>query len=133
MQRAAGWSVCGALACLVVTLGAERSTAIAQGQVGCSRTVSPRGTVTEVCPGNQGTGNTAPPGNSGFGSNPPAVDRGAPPIRSRFGVPIPTCPPGKGYSIEHQACISAQQIGGTIPCSQDDQTFVGGRWVSNCR
>ncbi len=106
--------------------------AIAQSQEGCSRTVSPHGTVTEVCPGDQGAGNGAPIGNSGTEPKVPKVNRGAPPIRSRFGVPIPTCPFGMGYSIEHQQCIPAQSIGGTIPCSEDDSSFVGGRWVPNC-
>ncbi len=133
MQWAARWRICGAFAFLAATLVAESDTAVGQGQAGCSRTVSPHGTVTEVCPGNQGTGNNAPADNWGTRNNAPAVDRGTPPIRSRFGVPIPTCAPGKGYSIEHQQCISAQQLGGTIPCSQDDQSFVGGRWVPNCR
>ena len=79
------------------------------------------------------TGEQSAPSNQGAGTSAPAVNRGAPPIRSRFGVPIPTCPFGMGYSIEHQQCIPVEQFGGTIPCSQDDQTFAGGRWVPNCR
>src|SRR5208283_1264759 len=60
-------------------------------------------------------------------------NRGTAPVRSRFGVPIPTCPLGMGYSTERQRCIPAERIGGTIPCSEDDATFTGGRWVSNCQ
>jgi hypothetical protein len=73
------------------------------------------------------------PFSQGTVSNAPTVNRGTPPIRSRFGVAIPTCPFGMAYSIEHQQCIPAQSMGGVIPCSQDDQSFIGGRWVSNCR
>jgi hypothetical protein len=53
--------------------------------------------------------------------------------RTRSGISIPTCPPGTGYSMQYQQCIPVQQLGGTVPCSEDDQSFVGGRWVRNCR
>jgi hypothetical protein len=53
--------------------------------------------------------------------------------RSRNGVFIPICPPGCGFSLEHRQCIPSQQLGGVIPCSEDDQSFINGRWVPNCR
>jgi hypothetical protein len=55
--------------------------------------------------------------------------------RYRNGQFIPTCPVGQGFSIEHQQCIPASQIGGIIPCSADDVTFDPrtGRMVPNCR
>jgi len=72
--------------------------------------------------------------NQGVQNNGPAVNRGTPPIRLRFGVPIPTCPIGMGYSIEHQQCIPATALGGVIPCSEDDKQFIPGRGlVYNCR
>jgi hypothetical protein len=53
--------------------------------------------------------------------------------RWRLGEFIPTCEPGYGYSREHQKCIPAQYIGGVIPCSADDTSFVNGRYVPNCQ
>jgi len=91
---------------------------------------SPNGVVTETCQGSQGVPSDSPIPPKVV---PPPVDRGGPPIRMRFGIPIPTCGPGKGYSTEQQRCMPAQYIGGVIPCSQDDQTFDRGRYVPNCR
>jgi hypothetical protein len=53
--------------------------------------------------------------------------------RWRLGEFIPTCDPGYGYSREHQKCVPAQYLGGVIPCSADDTSFVNGRYVPNCQ
>lgn len=126
------WRECIVAALLSIALVASSTAIPAQGQPGCTQTVSPHGTATVVCPGDQGA-STPPGGNAAPLANKPPVDHGGPPIRMRFGMPIPTCSPGKGYSIEHQACISAQFIGGVIPCSEDDKTFDGRGYVPNCR
>jgi hypothetical protein len=128
--RRGGFSLASTVMFLFGTVALE-SGAIAQVGANCSRTVSPYGIVTEVCPSGQAPG--AGSGVPQAGPTAPPIDRGGPPIRMRFGIPIPTCPAGKAYSIEHQQCMPAQYIGGVIPCSQDDQTFEAGRYVPNCR
>jgi hypothetical protein len=38
------------------------------------------------------------------------------------------------FSRETRQCIAAQNVGGVIPCSPDDKSFIPGRgWVSNCQ
>ena len=47
---------------------------------------------------------------------------------------IPQCPGGMAFNRETRQCLPAQNVGGVIPCSPDDKSFVPGRgWVSNCR
>jgi hypothetical protein len=44
------------------------------------------------------------------------------------------CPAGTIFRRETGTCVSPQNYGGVIPCSEDDKRFVQGRgWVSNCR
>jgi hypothetical protein len=61
---------------------------------------------------------------------PPTSNTGGPGGLWRFGVFIPTCSPGMGYSLEYRQCISATSIGGVIPCSADDRGPDG---RPNCR
>jgi hypothetical protein len=123
------------LVCLIGALVLQMSVATAQSgnnqtsRGNCSPNIIGGGNVTVVCPGNPGEG-----GNSGGAGNPrPSTSPGGPGGRWRFGVFIPTCPYGMGYSLEHQQCIPSQHLGGIIPCSQDDATFTNGRYVPNCR
>jgi hypothetical protein len=124
------WAI---LACMSASFLAGTPAAIGQ-NTGCVRTVSPNGTVTETCPGTSPQYRPPPSYQPQFPNNPPPVDHGGPPIRMRFGIQIPTCAYGKAYSVEHQQCIPAQNLGGVIPCSQDDTTYVPSRgYVPNCR
>jgi hypothetical protein len=83
----------------------------AQNPSNCSRLIAPNGTVTLICP--------------------PASAEGG---RWRGGEFIPACPPGMAFSRDRHQCLPAQNIGGVIPCSADDTTYITGRgWVSNCR
>jgi hypothetical protein len=44
------------------------------------------------------------------------------------------CPAGMIWRRETGTCVSPQNFGGVIPCSEDDKRFVQGQgWVSNCR
>jgi hypothetical protein len=47
---------------------------------------------------------------------------------------LSACPVGTIFRRETGTCVSPQNYGGVIPCSEDDKRFVQGRgWVSNCR
>ena len=84
----------------------------AQGQnlANCSRLIAPNGQVTWICP--------------------PATAEGG---RWRQGEFIPACPPGLVFSRDARQCMNPQNVGGVLPCSADDRTFIPGRgWVSNC-
>jgi hypothetical protein len=104
----------------VIALYALRADAVFgqtnQGSRGnCSPNIYTQGNVTIVCPNNPGGGAV---------QGAPALPRsspGGPGGRWRNGEFIPTCPPGMGFSLEFRQCIPAQQIGGIIPCSADDQ------------
>jgi hypothetical protein len=102
---------------LIFAIGAlvtPMDEAMAQGQspgAGCWQVVSPTGAVTFVCP----------PASS------PAAGRW------RGGEFIPACPAGMVFRRELGKCIPAQNYGGVIPCSEDDKTWDGRRWVPNCR
>src|SRR5580692_3610634 len=82
----------------------------AQSFAGCSRLTAPNGSVTWICP--------------------PATAEGG---RFRNGEFIPACPAGMAFRREEGRCIPLQNYGGVIPCSEDDKSFIQGRWVSNCR
>jgi hypothetical protein len=83
----------------------------AQGFANCSRLIAPNGSVTWICP--------------------PAAAQGG---QWRGGEFIPACPPGMAFSRDTHQCLPAQNVGGVIPCSPDDKTYIPGRgWVSNCR
>ena len=100
-------------AALIVVLGifAQNNVASAQNLAGCSRLIAPNGSLTWICP--------------------PATAEGG---RWRNDEFIPACPPGMAFSRETHRCLPAQNVGGVIPCSPDDKTFIPGRgWVSNCR
>jgi hypothetical protein len=98
-------------AALAGALFGHAQDARAQTFSGCSRLIAPNGAVTWICP--------------------PATAEGG---RWRGGEFIPACPPGMAFSREAHQCLSAQNVGGVIPCSPDDKTFIPGRgWVSNCQ
>jgi hypothetical protein len=84
---------------------------------------------TVICPPTPDNPNNLPPRANPSPNSVPAGPGG----RMRFGEFIPTCPFGYGYSLEHRQCIRSQYIGGIIPCSADDTTFMNGRYVPNCR
>jgi hypothetical protein len=99
--------VCSAVA---VFLFAVAQSADAQNLANCSRLIAPNGATTWICP--------------------PASAQGGEWRGSEF---IPACPPGMAFSRETRQCLPAQNVGGVIPCSPDDRTFIYGRgWVSNC-
>jgi hypothetical protein len=118
-----------AFACLIVAFISHADVAIAQNVNqnsggGCSPNITAGGNVTVVCPNNTGPPSSSPS---------PSTSPGGPGGRWRFGEFIPTCPFGKGYSLEHRQCIPSQYIGGIIPCSADDRSFINGQYVPNCR
>jgi hypothetical protein len=129
MSFLSGLNIRQTLAYLIVAFVSQSDIAIAQNvnqnsQGGCSPNISAGGNVTVVCPNNPSPRPSSPA---------PSTSPGGPGGRLRFGVFIPTCPFGKGYSIEHQQCIPSQYIGGIIPCSEDDRSFINGQYVPNCR
>jgi hypothetical protein len=96
---------------LALVLLAQTEHARAESPTDCSRLIAPDGSVTWICP--------------------PATAEGG---RWRNGEFIPACPPGMAFSRETRQCIAAQNVGGVIPCSPDDKSFIPGRgWVSNCQ
>jgi hypothetical protein len=111
-------------ASLLQTNLASAQTTLNQGSRGnCSPNVNAQGNVTIVCPNNS-PGVAGPP--------PQRSHPGGPGGRMRNGEFIPTCPVGMGFSLRHRVCIPAQQVEGTIPCSEDDAKFIGSGWVPNC-
>lgn len=98
------------LACLTILFVVHANAANAQSFSGCSRLTAPNGSVTWICP--------------------PATAEGG---RFRNGEFIPACPAGMAFRREEGRCIPLQNYGGVIPCSEDDKSFIQGRWVSNCR
>ena len=90
---------------------ASRDSSFAQSLSNYSRLIAPNGSVTWICP--------------------PATAEGG---RWRGSEFIPACPPGMAFSREAHRCLAAQNVGGVLPCSPDDKTFIPGRgWVSNCQ
>jgi hypothetical protein len=112
---------------VVVRAGGPIAGALEVAQnTGCSNmNVGPGATV------NCNTGGSNISGQVGQGQG--AVPAPGPGWRTRFGVPIPPCGPGQGYSLDEGRCMARQYIGGVIPCSQDDTTFAGGRYINNCQ
>jgi hypothetical protein len=76
----------------------------------------------EGCGNIIGSGNTVDCGGKGREGRPSRGDSspGGPPYRTSGGRVVPTCPIDMGFSFQYNRCIPAQNIGGTIPCSQDD-------------
>ena len=97
-------SVCAALAGITVGFAAPTLSTQAQNFAGCSRLIAPNGSVTWICP--------------------PATVVGG---RWRGTQYIPACPTGMAYSRDTNRCLPAQNVGGVIPCSADDRTFIPGR------
>jgi hypothetical protein len=79
------------------------------GSGNCNPNINNASGVTVVCPGGSGTAN------------------------SQARQSPTECAPDTVFSRERGRCVPIQQYGGVIPCSEDDKSFVNGRWVSNCR